>query len=143
MLNHYWKDKIVLTLNDEETVKTTVISSEVQTEWVTFHTWLAKKPKDSIALQLKELITNEMLVTIFPNLVTIGLTLPVSTASFERSFSQMKLIKTRLQNSLTKGRLTQLIRIAIESPDQLTEEEIEVILDIGTINLEEYLFEPS
>ena len=50
----------------------------------------------------------------------------------------MKLIKTRLQNSLTEGRLTQLMRIAIESPDQLTEDEIEVILDIGMGNLEEY-----
>ena len=43
----------------------------------------------------------------------------------------------------TEGKLTQLIRIAIEFPDQLTEDEIEVILDIGTGNLEEYLFEPS
>ena len=58
--------------------------------------------EESIALQLKELITNEMLVTMFPGLqkiASIGLTLPVSTASVERSFSQMKLIKTCLQKS--------------------------------------------
>ena len=63
-----------------------------------------------------------MLVTIFPNLqkiASIGLTLPVSTASVEKSFSQMKLIKTRLQNSLTEDMLTQLMRIAMEPPDQL------------------------
>ena len=68
-----------------------------------------------------------------PNLqkiASIGSTLPVSTASVDRSFSQMKLIKTHLRNSLTEGRLTQLMRIAIESPGQLTEDEIEVILDI-------------
>ena len=67
-----------------------------------------------------------------PNLqkiASIGLTLPVSTATVERSFSQMKLIKTRLRNSLTEGRLTQLMRIAMEPPDQLREDEIEVILD--------------
>ena len=52
----------------------------------------------------------------------------VAIASVERSFSEMKLVKTRLQNSRTEGRLTQLMRIAIESPDQLTDE-IEVILD--------------
>ena len=123
LLNRHGKDKFALTLNDEETVKTAVISPEVHTEWITFHTLLAKKLKDSIALQLKELITNEILVTMFPNLqklVPIGLTLPVSTASVERSFSQMKQIKTRLRNSLTEGRLTQLMRISIESPDQLT-----------------------
>ena len=48
---------------------------------------------------VKELITNEVLVTMFPNLqnmASIGLTLPVSTAFVERSFSQMKLIKTHL-----------------------------------------------
>ena len=52
-------------LSDEETVKTAVISPEVHTEWITFHALLAKKPEDIIALQLKELITNEMLVTMF------------------------------------------------------------------------------
>ena len=122
LLNHYGKDKFALILNDEETVKTAVISPEVHREWITFRTLLAKTPEDSIALQLKELITNEMLVTMFPNLqkiASIGLTLPVSTASVERSLSQIKLIKTCLQNSLTEGRLTQLMRIAIESPDQL------------------------
>ena len=100
---------------------------------LTFLTFLAKKPEDSIALQLKELITNEILVTLFPNLqmiASISLTLPVSTASVERSFSQVKLIKTCLRNSLTDDRLTQLMRIAIKSPEQLTEDEIEVTLDI-------------
>ena len=36
LLNHYGKDKFALTLNDEETVKTAVISPEVHTEWITF-----------------------------------------------------------------------------------------------------------
>ena len=60
--NHYGKGKFALSLNEEETVKTAVIFPEVHTEWITFRTLLAKKPEDSIALQLKELITNEMLV---------------------------------------------------------------------------------
>ena len=59
---------VALTLNDEETAKTAVISPAVHTEWITFRTLLAKKPEDSIALQLKELITNEMLVTNVPKL---------------------------------------------------------------------------
>ena len=105
----------------------------MHTEWITFPTLLAKKPEDSIALQLNELITNEMLATMFPNLqkiASVGLTLPVSTASVDGSFSQIKLIETSLGNSLTDDRLTELMRIAIESPDQHTEDEIEVILDI-------------
>ena len=66
-----------------------------------FSYFIAKKPEDSIALQLKELITDEVLVMMFPHLqkiASIDLTLPVSTASVERSFSQMKLIKTRPRN---------------------------------------------
>ena len=95
LLDHYGKDKPALTLNDEETMKLAIITSEVHSEWMTFRTLLAKKPAESTTLQLKELITNDMLV--------IGLTIPVSTASVERSFSQMKLIKTRLRNSLSKA----------------------------------------
>ena len=36
LLNLYGKDEFALTLNDEETVKTAVISPEVHTEWITF-----------------------------------------------------------------------------------------------------------
>ena len=42
------KIKFALTLNDEGTVKTAVTSPEMHT-WITYHTSLAKKPKDSIA----------------------------------------------------------------------------------------------
>ena len=91
LLNYYGKDKFALTLNDE-TVKTAVIFPKVLIEWITYHTLLAKKHEDSIALQLEELITNEMLVIMFSNLqksVSISLILPVSTASIENGFLQM------------------------------------------------------
>ena len=72
LLNYYGEDKFDLSLKDEETVKAAAISPEVHTEWIIFSTLLAKKPEDSIALQLNELITNEMLVTMFPNLQKIA-----------------------------------------------------------------------
>ena len=49
-------------------------------------------------------------------LINIMLTLPVGTATVERSFSQMKMIKTRLRNRLSDLNLTRLMRIAIEGP---------------------------
>ena len=110
-----------------------MITPDIRTEWITFRTLLAKKPEESMATQLLQLITNEMLATMFPNLskiASIGQTISVSTASVERSFSAMKQIKTRLRNSLSEGTLAQLMRIAIESPVKLTNDNLEAILDI-------------
>ena len=87
LLSHLGKGKFALTLNDDETLKQLSYPPEEHTEWITFRTLQAKKPEDSIALQLNELITKEMLVTMFPNfqkIAAIGLTLPVSTTSVER-----------------------------------------------------------
>ena len=50
-------------------------------------------------------------------LLNIILVLPVGTASVERSFSQMKQIKTRLRNRLNDANLSRLMRIAIEDPE--------------------------
>ena len=52
---------------------------------------------------------------IFPEmfkLINIMLTLP-GTATVERSFSQMKMIKTRLRNRLNDTNLKRLMRIAM------------------------------
>ena len=57
---------------------------------------------------------------IFPEmfkLIYIMLTLPVGTATFERSFSQVKMIETKLRNRLNDTNLKRLVRIAIEGPE--------------------------
>ena len=66
----------------------------------------------------------------FPNLSTIAkisLTIPVTTASVEKCFSEMKLIKPRLRSSLSDKHL---MKIAIEAPDQLNDDQLEEIVDI-------------
>ena len=66
--------------------------------------------------QLTDMVSNDILTTMFPNLhTTISLSIPVATASVERSFSQMKLIKMRLHSSLKDTSLSHLMKIAIES----------------------------
>lgn len=55
---------------------------------------------------------------IFPNLVIafrILLTMPVSVATGEASFSKLKLIKNYLRNTMTQTRLSDLAIISIES----------------------------
>ena len=54
-------------------------------------------------------------------LMNILLTLPIGTASVERSFSQVKMIKTRLRNCLTDVTLAQLMRTAIERSEEILE----------------------
>ena len=69
--------------------------------------------------------------TTFPNifkLLDILLTLPVGTATVERSFSQMKMVNTRLHSRLNDVNLTRLMRIAIEGP-QLSKTDFSEILD--------------
>ena len=84
--------------------------------------------------QLKELASNDMIKTLFPNLSKIGVTclsIPVTTASVERSFSQMKLIKTRrLRSSLNDKSLSNLMKIALESPDELTDSHLEEVVNV-------------
>ena len=83
--------------------------------------------------QLKELASNDMIKTLFPNLSKIGaiyLSIPVTTASVERSFSQMKLIKTRLRSSLNDKSLSNLMKIALESPDELTHSHLEEVVNV-------------
>ena len=68
--------------------------------------------------QLKELASNDMLKTLFRNLIKIGaicFSIPV-TIAFVESFSQMKLIKTHLTSSLNDKSVSNLMKIAFESP---------------------------
>ena len=50
-------------------------------------------------------------------LLDILLALPVGTATVERSFSQMKLIKTHLSSRISDVNLARLMRITIEGPE--------------------------
>ena len=59
-------------------------------------------------------------VDIFPEifkLINLLLTLPLGTATMARSFSQIKLIKTRLRSRISDINLARLLRISIEGPE--------------------------
>ena len=75
---------------------------------------------------------NSMLIAMFPNLSVIAnicLSIPVRTASVERSFSQIKMIKTRLRNRLGEMSLS-LMKIAIESPQKMSIRDLEEVIDV-------------
>ena len=54
----------------------------------------------------------------FPNLskiIKIALTLPLTSASAERSFSKLKIIKNRLRSTMRQDRLESLMLMSVES----------------------------
>ena len=63
-------------------------------------------------------------------MASIRLTIPIGTASVERSFSQMKMIKTRLRSRLGEKSLSHLMKIVIESPEKLSDSDLENVVDI-------------
>ena len=84
LLSHYGKSKTATTLDGKDYVKQPIISEDVLFEWKTYRQYTAN---------VGDLLTNETLVNMCPNLhklTNICLCLPVSTASVEHSFSQMK-----------------------------------------------------
>ena len=84
-------------------------------------------------MQLKELLINDMFLALFPNLhklATICLIIPISTASVKWSFLDMQLIKNRLRYRLTDLSLSNLMKIVVESPEKLTDSDLEEIVDV-------------
>ncbi len=56
---------------------------------------------------------------IYPNMSTLGKicrVIPIHTADVERTFSQLKLTKTRVKNRMSEKILDSLLRILIEGP---------------------------
>ena len=65
--------------------------------------------------------------------------LSVSTASIEQSFSELKLIKSRLCSCLSDSNLEYLIKMAIEGA-QLTDVDFDGILDILNRKIDVFCF---
>ena len=73
-------------LEGTEFEKAAIVSSDLSTVWKMYHQLLIKHPKGDISMQLKELLTNDMFIALFPNLhklATISLSISISTASAE------------------------------------------------------------
>ena len=133
LLGHYGMEMSADTIDGGEYTAKALISSDICTEWKKYRSYLSKQRKGYFYSQLTELSTNEMLVTMFPNISTLAkicLAIPVGTASVERSFSQMKLIKTRLRNRIGQSSLSYLMKIAIETPEKLTAEDLNAIVSV-------------
>ena len=67
---------------------------------------------------------------------SISAYIPVATASVKRIFSQMKIIKTRLRNRMGEKSLSHLMKISIESPEKLSDSDLENIVGVWNRKIE-------
>ena len=114
---------------------------ETELEWKIFQRVLftqfrsAPESSDSTTNGLQDvtsrLLTDSTLNAAFPNLATLAslqLVLPVTTATVERSFSDMRQVKTRLRSRLGENTLDQAMRVCIEGSPRLSDDELEKIV---------------
>ena len=81
---------------------------------------------------LSQLLGNSDIAAAFPNLAKLASileVLPVTTATVERTFSSMKLIKTRLRSRMGEQTLDHAMRNCIEGPETLSAETLDIVLD--------------
>lgn len=64
-------------------------------------------------LGIKQVVTENVFPNLF-KLIQVGLTIPISSATCERSFSSMRRIKNWLRTSMTQEKFTDLSIINIE-----------------------------
>jgi hypothetical protein len=79
---------------------------------------------------------------LFPNilkLLEMAIISPIGNATVERLFSFLKLVKTKLRNSLGDGTLDKLLRIKLECKEELEDSDLEELVD----RFKEYLTELS
>jgi hypothetical protein len=106
---------------------------QTEAEWKIFRRGMFTKFKSSTAKEVTHaLLSNSTLSSAFPNLATLAKivsVLPVATATVERSFSNMKLVKTRLRSQLGDDTLDHAMRVCIEGPERLNNDSLEAITD--------------
>ena len=94
--------------------------------------YFVKHKGSSLQHALSRLLGSSDIAAAFPNpakLASILEVLPVTTATVERTFSSMKLIKTRLHSRMGEQTLDHAMRICIEGPETLSVETLDIVLD--------------
>ena len=98
--------------------------------------------KDEIAdlhtvSDLLQLMYNNRMMSSFPQfqkLLVLFLTIPVTVASAERSFSKLKLIKTYLRSKMDQSKLTNLAILSIENDVARNHDKTEIIRKFASVN---------
>ena len=107
---------------------------ETESEWTFFRRVIFVRHRGSTLQQvLSVLLGTTDIVAAFPNLPKLAsnlMILPVITATVERTFSTMKLVKTRLRSRMGEDTLEHTMRICIEGADNLSEDTLDAVIHL-------------
>lgn len=110
----YLHPQILFEESNDESDKSEDDENEVESKIIN-----SKNLQDSMSIvKMFDIFIKTGLVSVFPNLfivLKIGVTLPISSASLERSFSKLKIVKSRLRSTMTQNRLQDLMIISCET----------------------------
>lgn len=104
-----------IALTSDDSLSSDINAIELCEEIIALHRRLKKEESDPQAIL--QYICKNKLIEIFPNVyvaLRILLTIPVTAASAERSFSKLKIIKNYLRSTISQDRLVGLATISIE-----------------------------
>ncbi|KAJ8023492.1 hypothetical protein HOLleu_35949 [Holothuria leucospilota] len=92
---------------------------ELQQEWVSLKNYITQVSEMSDTDLIQRLCTRQALQAVYPNfsqLAKILRVIPTNTADPERTFSQMKLVKTKVRNRMVEQTLDAILRVVIQGP---------------------------
>ncbi|XP_019212484.1 zinc finger MYM-type protein 1 isoform X2 [Oreochromis niloticus] len=96
---------------------------QLKTELKVFHSSFSSKDLREIFLILRE-NNGQLIFPAFVKMIQIYATLPVTTATVERSFSKLKIIKNKLRSLCGEERLSDLLLLAIEKDVEINYNEV-------------------
>ena len=134
LLDFYGEARSIEVNGATNTVVPDIDKDDTLAEWRIFKRLLYNQYKScSVQDITSAVLASESQCLMFPNVVKllqISQIIPLTTATVERSFSTLKLVKTNLRNRLKENMLDWCMRIGIEGPDSLSEEDISAIIQI-------------
>ena len=113
-------------------------TDELDSEMRSFATEFRKEiAVTKTVLEVNNLILQSLISSSFPEmykLLTLFVTLPVTVASAERSFSKLKLIKTYLRSSMSQERLCDLAILSIKNKEAKKIDKTKLIKGLANVN---------
>ena len=131
----FYGEPLKVTLQSSSALSTPDVNGDLtEVEWKIFRHLLFIQFKTKTAKGvISSLLPNHILTSAFPNLANSAVivsVIPVITCMVERSFSHMKIVKTRSGNHLGDEILDMLLKIAVEGPKTLNNKLLDVIIDL-------------